>query len=520
MKLFKKENTQKKIKNEVLFKRGSYSLAITALVIAGIIVVNILVGALSERFVLEFDMSSEKVNTISEDNKDYIKGVDTDITITVCADKEDYVSDYGMAYYAQQYSVDGGSEYYEQTIKLLDRYADYNKKIDVKFMDVYSSDFSAIMSKYSNEQLAYGDIIVSAEVNGAEKYKIVTYNDIYSVTEASYYSASTIQGNNVETAITSAIVYVTSEKIKRAAILTGHSKSDYTENFQTLLKSNNYEIDVIENGVIKEIPDKYDLVVICAPNTDFMGDEIEILAKFLDNNGKLNKGIMFFADSTAPKLPNLYDFLKQWGINVGEGVLFETDEDYHIGGDPMYLYSVLKDEEDETFANIKYAVANQNAPLTTDFESKNGIKAKTLVGTFDTVVAAPKGTSANWNGYSKLKKQSYATVIEASKSSYDDDNNPLDSYIYAFSSPIFLTSQYNEESVVSNKEITLKAAERICKAEDSGITFNLKEITTESFSSSVTESKVKTVRTIFMFILPTVVVVACIVVYVKRRNAK
>lgn len=519
MKLFKnKKNTSRKIKNEVLFKRGSFSLAITALVIAGIIVFNILVSALGERFVLEFDMTSDKVNSISNENKEYIQGIDKEVKITVCADKEDYTSQYGMAYYAQQYGVDGGTEYYAQTIKLLDRYEDYNDKIKVEFKDVHSSDFSAVLSKYSNESLAYGDIIVSAEKDGSERYKIVTFTDIYSTSEASYYEAASIQGNKVETAVTSAIAYVTSEKDKNAVILTGHSKTDYTENFQTLLKDNNYQVDVLD-GVVNKIPDKYDIAVICAPNTDFLGEEIQALSEFLDNGGKLNKGLMFFADAAAVKLTNLYDFLKQWGINVGDGILFETNSDYHIPSDPMNLFSQLT-AEDETFQNIRYGLSSQNVLLSRDFETKGGITVTELIGTFDTVVEAPVGTKTNWNGYGKLEKKSYPTVIESVKNDYDDDNNAIDSYVYAFASVDFINSQYLEESIVSNKEITLKIAERICKADQNGITFDSKSITSESFSSEVTESKVTTVRAIFMFVIPALCIIAGVFVYIKRRNAE
>lgn len=519
MKLFKnKKNKTKKIKNEILFKRGSFSLAITALVIAGIIVFNVLVGALSERFVLEFDMSSDKVNSISAENKEYIKGIDKEIKITVCADKDDYVSQYGMANYAQQYGVSGGTEYYNQTVKLLDRYADYNDKIKLEYKDVHSSDFSSVISKYSDENLSYGDIIVSAEVDGKERYRIVTFEDIYSTSEASYYEAASIQGNKVETAVTSAIAYVTSEKEKNAVILKGHSKTDYTERFQTLLKDNNYQVDVLD-GVINEIDDKYDIAVICAPNTDFLGDEIQALSEFLDNGGKLNKGLIFFADATASKLTNLYDFLKQWGINVEDGILFETNSDYHIPSDPMNLFSQLS-AEDEAFENIRYGLSSQNAVLSRDFETKGSISVTELITTFDSVVEAPVGTKTNWNGYGKLEKKSYPTVIESVKNDYDDDNNAIDSYVYAFASVDFIESQYLEESIVSNKDITLKIAERICKADKNGITFDSKSITGESFSSEVTETKSKTVRAIFMFVIPALCVVAGVFVYIKRRNAE
>ena len=64
---------RKHIKNQFLFKRGAYSVAITAIVLVGIIILNVLVSALNNRFLLEYDMTSNKVNTISEDNIEYIK---------------------------------------------------------------------------------------------------------------------------------------------------------------------------------------------------------------------------------------------------------------------------------------------------------------------------------------------------------------------------------------------------------------------------------------------------------------
>ena len=75
----KKSFKVKKIKNQALLKRGGYSLAITAVVIVGVIIFNILVGTLSTKLGLEFDMSSDKVNSMSQENIDYIKGRIVDI---------------------------------------------------------------------------------------------------------------------------------------------------------------------------------------------------------------------------------------------------------------------------------------------------------------------------------------------------------------------------------------------------------------------------------------------------------
>ena len=114
---------EKKIKNQALFKKGGYSIAITAIVLAIIIVFNILVSALSDRFVVEFDMSAEKTNSISKENLEYIKNVEDEISITMCSTKDDYIGGF-MSYYAQQYGVaEDATAYYEQTIKLIEKYA-------------------------------------------------------------------------------------------------------------------------------------------------------------------------------------------------------------------------------------------------------------------------------------------------------------------------------------------------------------------------------------------------------------
>ena len=58
----KKPKKAKKIKNQALLRRGGFSVAITAAVLVGIILINVLVSALSSRFVLEFDMTAQKEN--------------------------------------------------------------------------------------------------------------------------------------------------------------------------------------------------------------------------------------------------------------------------------------------------------------------------------------------------------------------------------------------------------------------------------------------------------------------------
>lgn len=518
----KKAKKAKLLKSQVAFKRGSYSLAITAVVLVGIIVLNILVSVLSDRFNLQFDMTTQKINTMSEENIKFLEELDKEIDITFCADKNTYATGH-MAYYAQQYGVtEDAAEYYDQTLTLVEKYADYNKNINIKFVDTQSTEFSAITSKYSRDTIGYGDIVVSTKNGDIEKHKVIGFNDIYSVAEDDSYSSygytlTTINGNNVETALTSAIAYVTSSKLKKLAVLTGHSKKNYTQDYIEMLQENNYEVAVINHTLITEISDEFDVIVIANPTIDFLESEINAISEFLDNDGKLDKGLMFFADTDSPNLPNLYDFLSQWGIEVNEGILFETNTSNHLSDDPMTMGSYSTEEDDIT-ADMNFCLTGYNVPLDLAFESQNGIVVKALAATPDSVVIAPLGTTADWAGADSYKKTTYPTIVQAVKESYNDKNKLISSYVVAFSSVEFLNSPYNSQEAVSNRNITLQLAERLVKAEKSGIQFVSKTIEIESFTESVTEASSKAMQIIFMIALPIISIAAGIYIFIKRRN--
>ena len=110
-------------------------------------------------------------------------------------------------------------------------------------------------------------------------------------------------------------------------------------------------------------------------------------------------------------------------------------------------------------------------------------------------------------------------VLQAQKLDYDDDNNAISSYVVAFASTDFIYSNYNEESSVSNKNITISMAERSTGADKSEIYFVSKTITNESFAADVTQAATTTIQIIFMALLPLLSIAAGIYIYIKRRNA-
>ena len=69
-------------------KHGSYSVGMTVLVVAVIIVLNLVVGQIPEAY-RNIDVSSTKIYDISDTSKDLLKGLDDKIDMKVLAVKDE-----------------------------------------------------------------------------------------------------------------------------------------------------------------------------------------------------------------------------------------------------------------------------------------------------------------------------------------------------------------------------------------------------------------------------------------------
>lgn len=177
-------------------KNGSYSMGITAIVIAVLVVINLIVGQIPEKYT-QVDVSTQKLYTISDTTVKYLKDMNTDVTIyhIVQSGKEDSVLE-----------------------KMLTRYEEESKHIKVEKKDpVLYPNFT---SQYTSDDVADNSLIVVA----GEKSKVISYSDLYE-TEMDYTTYQTnTTGFDGEGQIDSAISYVTSENLPVIYTLEGHEE--------------------------------------------------------------------------------------------------------------------------------------------------------------------------------------------------------------------------------------------------------------------------------------------------------
>ncbi len=518
-----------KIKNRFLFKRGGYAVLAIAIVLTGVILINVLTGFLAKRIDLEYDMTSDKKHSISEENAEYIKTVDKEINIYVmAASASEYYGGY-MNYYANQmgYTDDTG-DYYEQTTKFLEKYADLNKNIKVTYMDPYGTQMAEISTKYP-ESFMYGDILVTCSFtteNGVklDNYRNLTLTDVYTAEDtsgmASYgYDYYHINGSCLETSLTSAVASVISEETKKVAFLASHSKAGVFDYFMSILELNNFKVDQITDDILKEIPQEYEAVVLVAPVKDFTKEELNALSVFLEGNGKLGKTLLFYGDTGYQKLPNLYNFLSEWGIEIENGIVFETNDGYYMDKDHATYMSLAQSNSPFTISNA--FISGYNVPMYENGENYGGRTTQTIIGTNGTSVIVPVSADPSVAPSDDLEKRKLSSAIISTEEDFDNDTDKsIFSRVIAFSSIDFISQEYIEKyaSTVDYKLTALNALRYSTGLSEKTIVFENKKIDATSELYVTSSASVKVVRIIFIGVLPLAVLAAAFAIFFIRRN--
>lgn len=301
----KEKNSGRHMPSTLALKAGSYSLAVTALVLAILIVVNLFVSILPETLT-RIDISASKLYSITSNTKAVVSNLQQDVTIywIVQADQEDSVLE-----------------------NLLGKYESLSGHIDVvkKNPDV----FPTFAEKYTDEKVSNNSLVVES----GERSRYIRYSDIY-VVDTNLYSYSYTTSFDGEGAITSAIDYVITEDLPRMYVLEGHGEEALPQSFAEAVEKENIEVSTLSLLTVDEIPEDAACVTIYAPQRDISDREAEMLIDYAENGGKL---LVLAGPVEGQALDNLYSVLNYYGIEAVPGILVEGDRNYYAFGYPYIL---------------------------------------------------------------------------------------------------------------------------------------------------------------------------------------
>ena len=252
-------------------KRSGMATMMTVVFIAIVVVLNLLVSILSDRFPsMNIDLTAQGMNTLSEQALEIAKGVTQPTEIYLIGAEDGYRSDAIGSSYGLKYS---------QVANLAERLEEANGKIHTQFID---PDLNPnFISEYPNESLSTGMVMVKTD----RRYKVLGMTDMFSRTQNS--TTGAIESySNVDSALAGALELVNMEKVPVLTLATGHNELLNSSNmsaFLSMMERQNFEVREIDL-LTEEIPEDTQILMIPTPTTDYTDEELEKLRALLSKD--------------------------------------------------------------------------------------------------------------------------------------------------------------------------------------------------------------------------------------------
>lgn len=302
---------------------------LSAIGVTGILVLAVIINLLIGKLNISWDLTSKKVYTISEQSRSILEGLEQDITIYVMSSEESLPIDY------QQ---------------ILRQYEKGSSHIQVLYRDLTL--YPSFASEYNG----------GAEVKENSMLVVCGDNHVYlnsddfqrTVMNADYTYGTSYE---LEPLLTGAINSVNDGEATVIYQTVGHSELDLTNTTQTdgdiVLSSSvlagltrdNFRIENLSLLSETSVPEDADIVVIHAPISDFSKEDCDKLRDYLNQGGNV-----YYIMDAALELDNLNALMKEYGIEVVQGVVLEQDTSMIYGGGsesatPTYILPIVEDTE-------------------------------------------------------------------------------------------------------------------------------------------------------------------------------
>lgn len=453
---------------------------------------NMMFMLLGERVNLRIDLTENKIFAIDKQTKDILKDFNADVVIKVLAKEDVFAST---------------SVYNAQANEVIKQFAQAGPSIDVEYVDFISD--PSIATKYPDLQIKYGDLVMVYK----DKVHLIPTEDLFNYTY-NQQGQPVIASSKAEETLLSGLLAITSDKKIKVAVLSGHS--EYTmQDFEDLLTKNNYEV-YTTNLITGELQEGTDVVLLFAPKVDLSEVELTKLDSFLENNGNYGKTLMYTGDPGQLSFNNLGVFLREWGIEVQSGSVFETDENRVYNYQPFYGIVDYVDLEfaDKLLSSTVPMLAPLSRPLEVIFEMRNNYSTRVLAQFGKTSGVRPEDAPENFTAAMATRRGPIPALVLATRRS-DGTANAKASYLLVSGSTAIIDTFALTNASFSNSEYLLNVLNTTTN-KDQGLRILPKKIVGSALN--LTKYQVNLIGSLFVFVGPLVMVILAVVIYLKRKN--
>lgn len=508
----KKAKKAKKSKRDSRrFRYGSMATAVTAVVAVLVVVLNVVVSLLADRFPINIDLTQNKLFSLSDNSVEIAKSINKDVQVIVFGSEDLYKNpNMGSDYYQVE-------ALYKEIYKALQQYTSYSGgKVSVKYEDLNLN--PQLATQYTKYEVTSGDILLLC----GDRYQKASFNDMYEISGDGYTQAQTVS-SKVEVALASRIKNVMRDTVQVITAFVGHEEDEDTVSaLKSIYEANGYEFKELNLASSEEIDANTVAGLIVGPTKDFTAEEIERLQKWLDNDGKLDRNLMVFADFQA-ECKNLYEFLNvEYGLEVTDNLIMETSLTRTFRYSGYYPYA---DTADTEFTKDLSGSGNVLIPLTRQIithkenNAENSLYNVPLI-TFPESAKLMKIKDATDENASSEDDKSFAAdaypingMAASVKWTYVDNEQVKTNVILSGSTQMILAAS---QANVKNENVLMSALGAMTGVvDDINVSTKSLERDTITFSDSTT---LIVGLGVFTVGIPVIILVICLVVFLKRRH--
>ncbi len=453
--------------------KGMQLATITTIVIAALIIINIFISKKE----ITYDVSPEKLYTISDQTKNILKENKKDITIYYLNSKTNANSTY---------------------LKIVKQYEKASKKVKIEYRDLDN------YPNFANDYLEDGQEVSldSVVVVCGDKYRYVSSDDYVNYSYDSSYNM-TADSLAIESNITSAINYVISDTTTRVYMLTGHKEATPPATLTDGLNNDNYEVEEL-NLINKDaVPDDCAVLCINAPAADLAKDDVKKIEAYLKKDGK----IYIILDALKDDLPNLFGMMEKYGVTANKGVVAEMDSQHYMQQYPTYLLPSIMTSD---ITNDLVGNVNILLPISKGLTIKEDTGDYTVTSLLETSDKAFSKVDTSSNTVEKEKEDIDGPFSIAAAVSDDNGGKMI-----VFGCSNALESQIDQVVSGSNSNFVLNGFNYLTKQE-SKISIRAKEISQEY--AIVPAFWQKTVMMFSIFVIPVFLLIVGGFVVIRRRR--
>ena len=458
------------------FKLKTYRRAIAVAVIVVAVLLNLIVGALSDKLPLEFDLTANKVFSLTEETVAILKNMDEDVNL--------------------YYLVTKGNEdlYIEQTI---DMYKGHTGKLH--FSQIDPSQDPVFVNSLGIDNLTDNTIIVKC----GDRVRTVDPSKLYDTT----LQQQNIVAYELETKLTSAIDYVLNDTDINIVFTKGHEEVG-KELFSDALYAQNATISEVDLKT-EEIPADTAALYVIGPRRDFSADELQKIAAYVNGGGSLNISLDYGND-----LPLVNQFMTEYyGITFDNNIVMETESLHILMNNPFYI--VPQPTDHELTASMLEKEVGMVWPNTRSIQlsDKPGVLSRVLFKSSDSAVAQAASGDQVTPDADKGVKGTYAFAAAAT---VESDSGKVGKVV-ATGTSLYAADMFTSDQSVANSDFVLSTYSYLHgKSDTATLSITPKNVAVNYLA--LTQSDIIFYAIVFGILPPVLILAAGVFVWYKRRR--